>query len=77
MIFQILCPCGCKEAVEANDAGFSATTCSVKACSNMAPCGIVSYEIRKTKAYEYAERLEAGLRADYVRHQNGLVWLES
>lgn len=48
MTFQITCNCGCGEAVTATDAGFSATTVEVTACSSLKAQGIASTNWRKS-----------------------------
>jgi len=65
--FSISCPCRCGEVVEAGDAGFSATTVTVEACTKVRAMGIVSTTIRKSEAYSLA------VPTTVVSHRDGLV----
>lgn len=67
MTFTITCTCGCGEAVKATDAGFTACTVTVAACSRRRSEGVASVEIRKSAAYAAARPTET------VRHSTGLV----
>lgn len=64
--FSVLCPC-CGELVLAADAGFSATTVEVEACSARRAVGMVSVTMRKSAAYAAAPP------ATVVAHRDGLV----
>lgn len=55
MTFTITCPCGCGEAVEARDAGFTATSVDVVACKRRRAQGVASVEMRKSVAYAAAD----------------------
>lgn len=65
--FQVSCPCGCGEAVEALDAGFAATSVEVKACSKWAANGITSSRLRKSWA------LQNAVPVAVLSHRDGLV----
>jgi hypothetical protein len=52
--FTIACPCGCGETLTARDAGFTATSVEVDACSKRAGEGIASFNMRKSAAYAAA-----------------------
>lgn len=66
--FAVSCPCGCGEAVEARDAGFSATTVEVVACSKWAANGITTSVVRKSWAFSHAVTTESAWQ-----HVDGLV----
>jgi hypothetical protein len=68
MSFTINCTCGCGQAVEASDAGFSATSCEVEACPTLRAAGVVSTTIRKSAAYAAALPVSTGWA-----HRTGLV----
>lgn len=65
--FAVSCPCGCGETVDAADAGFSATTVEVAACTARRSAGIASVTLRKSAAYSLA------VPAAAMRHRDGLV----
>ena len=66
MDFNIFCPC-CGQQVVARDAGFSATTVTVEACSTQRAAGVVSWECRKSVAYA------AIVPQPVLRHRDGFV----
>lgn len=68
MSFTIFCTCGCGEAVEALDEGFSAVSVEVAACSTLQAAGVVSSTIRKSAAYAAAVPQSSGWA-----HRDGLV----
>lgn len=65
--FEVRCGCGCGEAVKAHDAGFSATTVEVAACSSRRAAGVVSVTMRKSAAFA------AAVPATALVHRDGLV----
>lgn len=66
--FTVTCPCGCGEPVTATDAGFSATTVTVAACSKWAANGITTSKVRKSWAFSHEVT-----SARPVSHVSGLV----
>jgi len=65
--FTAICSC-CGEEVEATDAGFTATSVTIAACSRLRAAGIVSSTCRKTDGYAMAKPQPGALR-----HSDGLV----
>ena len=61
------CACGSGLLTEGRDAGFAATSVTVKACAKCAAEGVASYEVRKSAF--------GGLlpRETDLRHNTGLV----
>ncbi len=64
--FSVPCPC-CGEIVTAHDAGFTATTAEVEACSVRRAAGVVSDTVRKSAAYV------AAVPTTTFSHRDGLV----
>lgn len=62
--FFVSCPCGCGEAVEASDAGFSATTVRVNCCERSE---LARVTVRKSWAYANA------VPTTGVAHRDGSV----
>ncbi len=65
--FSVSCPCGSGHAVEASDAGFSAVTITVAACTECSASGIISREMRKSYG------ISAYVHTPAVSHKDGLV----
>lgn len=65
--FAVSCPC-CGSAVEASDAGFTATSVEIAACPTRRAAGVVSVTMRKSAAYAAAVPASAG-----TFHRDGLV----
>jgi hypothetical protein len=67
--FLVTCPCGSGHTVEARDAGFTACTITVQACSDCrSASGAVSYETRKSYGVEHYVP-----SASALMHRDGLV----